>query len=199
MDIATEHRLAPLIAALHQAAQKCKQVHLTQRFVQNPARAQQYQIQLGALWLDYSKNVLDAPLWSLLFQFAEATQLDKHLKLLMHGMYEQEAAEPLASVGHWAARSGYPDNIPTAFWRWLAAWQADIQSGELTDILHVGIGGSELGPKFLCEALESAAVNSVRVHFISNLDPATLQRCFCTLDPKRTRMLMASKSFFTEE
>jgi len=72
--------------------------------------------------------------------------------------------------------------------------------GELfTDVVHIGIGGSELGPRMVCEALEPYADDRLRVHFVANVDPADLALTLRRLDPARTLFIVASKSFTTRE
>ena len=68
-----------------------------------------------------------------------------------------------------------------------------------TDVVHIGIGGSELGPRMACEALAPYADGRLRVHFVANVDPADLSLTLRRLDPARTLFLVASKSFATQE
>lgn len=71
-------------------------------------------------------------------------------------------------------------------------------SNGLTDILHIGIGGSDLGPRLVADALD-ANDSAVRVHWLSTLDGRRFERICRGLDPARTGMIVASKSFSTEE
>lgn len=75
-----------------------------------------------------------------------------------------------------------------------------LHSGSLgiTDLIHIGIGGSDLGPRLLLEALGDSP-SSLRVHCLSTLDHRSLQRLLNSLDPARTGLIVASKSFTTEE
>jgi len=73
-------------------------------------------------------------------------------------------------------------------------------TGEIfTDIVHIGIGGSELGPHMVCEALGPYADERLRVHFVANVDPADLALTLRHLTPGRTLFIVASKSFTTRE
>jgi glucose-6-phosphate isomerase len=76
----------------------------------------------------------------------------------------------------------------------------ELHSGRagLTDILHIGIGGSDLGPRLVSEALD-AGDSAVRVHWLSTLDAGKFERLCRRLDPERTGLVVASKSFSTEE
>ena len=71
-------------------------------------------------------------------------------------------------------------------------------SSGLTDLIHIGIGGSDLGPRLVCKAL-SDSQSSVRVHFLSTLDHRVLSRLLHSLEPAATGLIVASKSFTTEE
>ncbi|HMM68684.1 MAG TPA: glucose-6-phosphate isomerase, partial [Dokdonella sp.] len=69
----------------------------------------------------------------------------------------------------------------------------------IRDVVNIGIGGSDLGPAMVCSALDHYALESVRVHFVSNLDPAHLAGTLKQLDPETTLFIVASKTFTTLE
>ncbi|MDX6750726.1 glucose-6-phosphate isomerase [Geminicoccaceae bacterium 1502E] len=69
----------------------------------------------------------------------------------------------------------------------------------LTDMVNIGIGGSDLGPRMVCEALAPFAEPGRRVHFVSNVDPGDLVRTLAGLDAERTLFIVASKTFTTQE
>lgn len=76
------------------------------------------------------------------------------------------------------------------------AWHADPGT---TDVVHVGIGGSDLGPRLACEALATPAPPHLRVHFLANVDGHAAAALLPRLDPRRTRVCLVSKSFGTQE
>jgi glucose-6-phosphate isomerase len=76
------------------------------------------------------------------------------------------------------------------------AWSADPHT---TDVVHVGIGGSDLGPRLACEALSGAVPPRLRVHFLANVDGHAAAALLPRLDPRRTRVCLVSKSFGTQE
>ena len=80
----------------------------------------------------------------------------------------------------------------------VAAIEAEHAAGTLTDVIHIGIGGSDLGPRLVCEAL-GPAPGRPGVRFLANVDGAAFERAIAGLDPRRTRVLLASKSFSTQE
>lgn len=69
----------------------------------------------------------------------------------------------------------------------------------ITDVVHIGIGGSDLGPRLACEALSAPGGDGPRVHFIANVDPAERDAVFAGLDPAHTLVIVASKTFSTLE
>ncbi len=78
------------------------------------------------------------------------------------------------------------------------AWTG--QTGQrITDVVNIGIGGSDLGPRFVCDALRPYHHGAVRCHFVSNVDGVDLAECVRTLDPATTLFVVASKSFTTQE
>lgn len=76
------------------------------------------------------------------------------------------------------------------------AWAAD---PAVDDVVHVGIGGSDLGPRLACEALSGGGAPRVRVHFLANVDGHAAAALLPRLDPRRTRVCLVSKSFGTQE
>lgn len=107
---------------------------------------------------------------------------------------------------HMALRAADPDAWPGAG-KGLAADRDrfltvadDLHRGRtgLTDLIHVGIGGSDLGPRLVADALDDGSA-AVRVHWLSTLDGRRLDRLLAGLDPARTGVVVASKSFSTEE
>src|SRR5437773_260699 len=69
----------------------------------------------------------------------------------------------------------------------------------IRDVVNLGIGGSDLGPRLVCEALASYADPSLRLHFVSNVDNVQLHQTLALLDPATTLFIVASKTFTTPE
>ena len=74
-----------------------------------------------------------------------------------------------------------------------------LQDTPVTDVVSIGIGGSDLGPRLVVDALSPPKPGRFRVHFISNVDGAAAQRVLAGLDPKRTAAIVVSKTFGTQE
>ena len=69
----------------------------------------------------------------------------------------------------------------------------------ITDVIHIGVGGSDLGPRMACQALRAHAHESINIHFISNADGSEILATIKTLDPETTLVIIVSKSFSTLE
>ncbi len=76
---------------------------------------------------------------------------------------------------------------------------AGLDASEVTDIVSVGIGGSDLGPRLVVDALRPISQGRFRVHFVSNVDGAAMRRTLDMLDPSRTAGILISKTFGTQE
>ena len=81
----------------------------------------------------------------------------------------------------------------------MAQLVAELEASEVTDIVSVGIGGSDLGPRLVVDALRAPLPRRLRVHFLSNVDGAAAQRLLAPLDPGRTAGILISKTFGTQE
>ena len=76
---------------------------------------------------------------------------------------------------------------------------AQLEAGAVTDVINVGIGGSDLGPRLVVDALAGSTSPGLRVHFLSNVDPAAAAAVTAQLVPATTAVLLVSKSFGTQE
>jgi glucose-6-phosphate isomerase len=78
-------------------------------------------------------------------------------------------------------------------------WVDDLDASDVTDIVHVGIGGSDLGPRLALDALRDFDRGRYRIHFLSNVDGSAAQHVLRQLDPAHTAAILVSKSFGTQE
>ena len=69
----------------------------------------------------------------------------------------------------------------------------------IRDVVNIGIGGSDLGPKMVCQALEPYGDPTLRMHFVSNVDGAHISHVLADCDPESTLFIVASKTFTTQE
>ncbi|MFQ5624311.1 MAG: glucose-6-phosphate isomerase [Paracoccaceae bacterium] len=180
----------------------------------DPARFGAFSVRLDDMLLDYSKTSMDAHARDLLIRLAEASGLAAKREAMFSG--ERINTTEGRAVLHTALRnrSGTPvsvdgeDVMPgvLATLERMAAFSEGVRSGEIaaadggrfTDVVNIGIGGSDLGPAMACLAL-APYHDGPRTHFVSNVDGAHVSDTLKGLDPRRTLVIVASKTFTTIE
>ena len=192
-----------------------KSLHMRQMFQDDPARFDKFSLQLGSLFFDYSKNRINAETIKLLVALAEQAQLRARIASMFAGekvnITEQRAALHTALRN----RSGQPvyvdgKNVMPDVQRVLEQMRRfsdAVRSGkhlghtgkQITDIVNIGIGGSDLGPLMVCEALKFYAAPKLRAHFVSNVDGTHLAETLKNLDAETTLFIVSSKTFTTQE
>lgn len=189
--------------------------HMRDLFAKNPDRFKEFSIQFEDLLLDYSKNILTAETLQLLLQLAEETQLKDGIQQMFSGAAINETEE--RSVLHIALRnrSNSPievngENVMPKINRVLdqvAAFSNKIVNQEwlgytgeaITDIVNIGIGGSDLGAVMVTESLRPYWQDNIKVHFVSNVDGTHIAETLKKVKPERTLFIIASKTFTTQE
>jgi glucose-6-phosphate isomerase len=189
--------------------------HLRDLFAADPDRFARFSLSLGDLTLDYSKNRIVPETLPLLLTLAEAAGIAE----LRDAMF---AGEPInltenRAVLHVALRAPADADIRVdgrnvvpqvhAVLKAFLAFADRIRSGDIrgvaadrfTDVVNIGIGGSDLGPAMAVAALTPYRGNGPRLHFVSNVDGAHLADTLAGLDAERTLFLIASKTFTTSE
>jgi glucose-6-phosphate isomerase len=175
---------------------------LDQLFEEEPDRLSRLSFELGGIYFDWSKTHLDQSVLGESFDRAERMGFAAARDALFAGevvnLSERRPATHIAERG-----SGAPDEVDlaTARRQRMRALVDAIEAGAfgvLTGILHIGIGGSLLGPALLVDALGRRAPNFT-VRFLSNIDGAAFDDAVKPLDPATTLVVVASKSFTTLE
>ncbi|MDO5642688.1 MAG: glucose-6-phosphate isomerase [Paracoccus sp. (in: a-proteobacteria)] len=183
---------------------------ITALFDADPARAQDFAIHAGGMVFDYSKTNIDAETRAALLDLAAATPEKREAMFTGARINETEGR----SVLHTALRNpGQPlvvegqdisAEVSTtldrmgAFADALRGGSFKGQGGPITDVVNIGIGGSDLGPKMAALAL-APFHDGPRTHFVSNVDGADIADVLAGLDPARTLVIVASKTFTTIE
>lgn len=181
---------------------------LLELFGKNPERASQYVIDTGNLWFDYSKNRVDDNTIKALVEHAESKNLSSAIKALIGG--EEVNNTEKRAAWHSALRN---PNDPTAdkaisaalnkiegFVKQLHAHEWQGYTGKpVNAVVNIGIGGSDLGPRMVSQALSAFHAPEIDVHFVGNVDGADLQDTVATLDAETTLFIIASKTFTTLE
>ncbi len=206
---------SPAWLALQTAANTAKQLTMTELFAQHPQRVEQFSLTVGELYLDFSKNLLDNSIWAELLALAEQSPLQSHRAAMFAG--ESINTTEHRAVLHAALRAEPEDAKNTEERERIAQVKSQLQAVKLasskirngqwlgstgkaiTDVVNIGIGGSDLGPKLACAALEEYAHPDINLHFISNVDGAEILTTLSRLNPETTLVAVASKTFTTQE
>ncbi|MDD3575255.1 MAG: glucose-6-phosphate isomerase, partial [Halothiobacillus sp.] len=192
-----------------------KSVHLSDLFTQHPERAQTYAQQVAGLHVDYSKQRITSDTLDLLQQLAadcgvlarrDAMFAGEKInttenRAVLHVALRNRSNRPILVDGEnvmpevnevLGRMRQFTDSVHEG--RWLG------YSGErITDVVNIGIGGSDLGPRMVCDALASHGLPGINVHFVANIAPSEIASLLKTLDPARTLFVVASKTFTTQE
>ena len=182
-----------------------REVQMRSLFAADPERASRLSLSFEDLFVDYSKHRVDAETLRLLFALARELQVEALRDRMFAG--EKINVTENRAVLHVALRnrSGRSmsvdgkDVMPEVLsvLARMRAFTADLS--RYTDIVNIGIGGSDLGPVMVTEALRPYWRRGLRAHFVSNVDGTHLAEAVRDLDPARTLFIIASKTFTTQE
>ncbi|WP_298040058.1 glucose-6-phosphate isomerase [uncultured Desulfuromonas sp.] len=188
--------------------------HMRELFAEDPGRFEKFSLRLGDLLFDYSKNRITAETVGLLVALAREAGLEEKVRAMFAG--EKINVTEGRAVLHVALRnrSGRPiavdgkDVMPAvnAVLAQMRVFCDRVRGGDwtgysgraVTDVVNIGIGGSDLGPLMVTEAL-GAYGGTLRVHYVSNVDATHLAETLKGLDPETTLFVIASKTFTTQE
>lgn len=189
--------------------------HVQDLFRKNPNRFSQFSLQSGEILLDYSKQKLTQDTLNKLCRLAEESNLSEYIKQLFSGgivnYSEQRPAlhialrdptsSPLIVNG-----TNIKSEVQVALakmMQFVDAVRSRRRLGKtgksITDIISLGIGGSELGPAMICAALDRYKSTDLNLHFVSNVDGWTLASLLKNLNPETTLCIVNSKTFTTPE
>lgn len=183
-------------------------------FQEDPSRFEKFSISFNDILVDYSKNRINDETLALLFQLAKECKLDDAIKAMFAGekINETEGRQVLHTAlrnqsGNAVLVDG-EDVMPQikAVLDQMKSFTNRVVSGEwkgftgkeITDVVNIGIGGSDLGPVMVTEALKSYKTR-LNVHFVSNVDGTHIAEAVKNLNPETTLFLIASKTFTTQE
>lgn len=192
-----------------------KNEHMADMFRQDAERFSRFSIQFEDILVDYSKNIINAQTKSLLLQLAQECRLKEAVEKMFAG--DVINASEGRAVLHTALRNR--SNTPVmadgknvmpevnAVLKQMENFSHRIISGQwkgytgkaITDIVNIGIGGSDLGPVMVTEALKPYQKPQIRVHFVSNIDGTHIAETLKKVSPETTLFMIASKTFTTQE
>jgi glucose-6-phosphate isomerase len=205
---------SPAWQALCTEAARLRDAHILDFFTEDSRRADEFGCEAAGLYLDYSRQPVARGTLEKLVQFAESRNLTGAIGRLLsgepvnvtegrpalHTALRRPGDKPLVIGG----RNILPEVLGVL--ERIGRFSEAVRSGQwcgfrgnpVTDVVNIGIGGSDLGPRMVCEALRPYA-GSLRLHFISNVDGAPLADLLAQLKPQSTLFIVTSKSFTTQE
>ncbi len=200
-------------AALEDRRVAIAAVPMRKRFEDDPARFEKFSLSLGHLTLDYAKNLIDEEVMRLLIELAEAAGVEERRTAMFAGeAINVTENRPALHVALRAApdavyRVAGENVVPEvqAVLRRMSEFAEGVRAGTIagvggpfTDVVNIGIGGSDLGPAMATRAL-ARYHDGPRAHFVSNVDGVHIRETLARLDPGRTLILVSSKTFTTTE
>ncbi len=202
-------------AALLAHAGEMKKIHMRDLFRNDPDRFKKYSLCSGDIVFDYSKNIINDKTMALLFQLAEECRVKDGIRAMFNGDLINETER--RAVLHTALRnfSGRPvyaegEDVMPGVQKVLQKMKKfcnAVHSGKIKGysgkkikyIVNIGIGGSDLGPLMVTEALKPYWVKGIETYFVSNVDGTHISETLKKVNPERTLFLIASKTFTTQE
>ncbi len=205
----------PAYLALQKHFEAIKSQHMREMFARDPARFEHFSLSVDDFLLDYSKNRVTSETMEMLFDLVRQQQVEARRD-------EMFAGEPInfteqRSVLHIALRNRSnraicvdgKDVMPAIYGvlEHMRTFCEAVRSGAwkgytnkpITDVVNIGIGGSDLGPVMVCEALKHYAKSSLHMHFVSNVDGTHMAETLKKINADTTLFIVASKTFTTQE
>jgi len=202
-------------ASLDKHRKRLAETPMRVQFAIDPNRFKRYSASAGDLLLDYSKNRIDEDVMAALFDLARAAGVEERRTAMCEGEHINITED--RAVMHMALRYQGDKPVPVdgkdvmpdirAVLAHMESFTNDVRNGvirgqtgeQFTDIVNIGIGGSDLGPAMVTLALEPYTRADLRAHYVSNVDGAHIHDVLKHLDPKKTLFVIASKTFTTDE
>ncbi len=206
---------SPAWQALHDHYKTMRQVHMRDLFAADAQRFEKFSAYFDDLLLDYSKNIVTRETMGLLLKLAQQACLQDWIERMFVGdkinVTEGRAVlhTALRNRSNHAVFSDGGDVMPkvNAVLEQMRRFSTQVRDGEwrgfsgrpLTDVVNIGIGGSDLGPVMVTEALKPYGAGGLRPHFVSNIDGTHIAETLKRVDPETTLFVIASKTFTTQE
>jgi glucose-6-phosphate isomerase len=211
----SDRQTLPSWKKLQQLALDKKSQHMNTLFANDSERFKKFSIELPNLLLDYSKNLIDCETIDSLLDLAEETEVCQwrtkmftgakinktEERAVLHTALRRQSIEPLILDGDNVTQhvqnqlekmEGFVNEVRQGHW-------LGYSGKRITDIVNIGVGGSNLGPQMVTEALKHYSDGGVNVHYVSNVDGAQIVEVLRPLDPQKVLFIVSSKTFTTTE
>jgi glucose-6-phosphate isomerase len=205
----------PAWQALQRHHQTMQDVQMRDLFARDPGRFGKYSLRLGDFLVDFSKHRIDDETLRLLFALARETKVEAlrdrmfagdkinftEGRAVLHVALRNRSNRPILVDGKdvmpevngvLARMRGFTERLRSGAWK-------GATGKRITDVVNIGIGGSDLGPVMATEALRADWQKGLSAHFVSNVDSTHLAETVKPLDPATTLFIVASKTFTTQE
>jgi len=206
---------SPIWQSLNQHKKDIESISLREMFKSDPNRFNHFHIQFNDLLLDYSKHRISKETISLLVKLAKEADVEGWRNRMFEG--EKINSTEHRAVLHTALRnqnispiiSDGEDVMPKIknVLKKMRRFSEEVRSGQwkgftgkaITSVINIGIGGSDLGPAMVCQALKAYGSKTITPYFVSNVDGADLSQALEKCNPETTLFVIASKTFTTQE
>lgn len=210
-----DRRSLPSWKKLELHALEMKQQHMSQLFDENPNRFEEFSVKLKPFLVDYSKNLISSSTMSMLIDLAKECDVEQWREKMFSG--ERINSTEDRAVLHTALRNrsntplildgrninqdvqcaldkmkSFSEKVRQGLWK-------GFSGKRITDVVNIGVGGSNLGPQMVTEALKQYSDNSVNVHYVSNVDGTQIANVLRPLTPGKVLFIVSSKTFTTTE
>jgi glucose-6-phosphate isomerase len=190
-------------------------IHLRDLFASDSNRFGKYSIRLKDLLFDYSKNIITDETLDLLLKLASRANLKENIEAMFSGEkinFTENRVVLHVALRNFSDEPIYVDGQDVmpgvrSVLHHIKEFTEAVRSGawlgltgkRITDVVNIGIGGSDLGPAMVSTALKPFSGNVLRVHYVSNVDSTDIVETLKKLDPETTLFIIASKTFTTQE
>ena len=192
-----------------------KNINLENQFKSDSQRVNKFSIAYEDIYFDYSKNLVDAEIISTLLELAKKSNLKDKIsqmfsgekinstenRSVLHTALRDFSTEPLVVDGQDIRKEVEEEKqrVKALVEKVISGGWQGYSGKKITDVVNIGIGGSDLGPKMVVRALAPYHATGLNVHFVSNVDADSLLQVLTQVKPETTLFIVASKSFTTEE
>jgi len=206
---------SPAWKALKAHFEQVKAVHMRDLFAEDPQRFEKYSTQMEDILLDFSKNRMTDETFELLCNLAREVGVEQWRDRMFEGEpiniseYRPVLHTALRNRGNTPVFVDGEDVMPKVnrVLQQIRYFSERVRGGHwrgysghlIKDIINIGIGGSDLGPHVVCDAMKPFAQRGMNVHFVSNIDPTHLTEILKFVNPESTLFVVSSKSFTTQE
>ena len=198
-------RVEPGWQALSEQAARLVDARIPALLAADPARSHDFALRVGPLYANFARQRYDRDALATLFAMARDAGAGTALRRLVDGevMNLSEGRPALhtalrGDVGQGSLAVAARTQAKAALQRMLSL-ASRLRFSDVTDVVNVGIGGSDLGPRLAVEALRDFSDRRFRCHFLNNADAGATHHLMSTLDPAHTAVVLVSKSFGTQE